>query len=500
MNTVKPNIIDRLVGWVSPARAFKRMQYRQAFNLFEGASRGRRTKNWRTPGTSIQADTRKGLSLLRARSRDMAQNNAYAAAAHREIPANVIGQGIRPQPIVEDPERRAEVEGLVRSWFETPVCDADGRLNFFGLQNLAFRTVVESGEALIVRQRQFGPGSNVPLQIRVLEPDHIDTSKDSVINNGNRIVQGVEFNARGQRIAYWLYDEHPGDASFTSVSLKSRRVPAGDVLHMFRVDRAGQVRGVPWAAPVLIRMRDFDEYEDAQLTRQKIAACFSVFITPGDSFGPSQNTTDEEADLLPDTVAPGIIEELRDGKDVKFANPPGVQGYGEYSNVTLHQIATGYGLPYSVLTGDLSSVNFSSGRMGLMTFHRNVVGWQRHLVIPQMCQPVWSWWAEAVQTAGLAEELPPAKWSPPRRELTDPSREIPAIRDSVRAGLITLPEAIRQQGFEPDEFIREVQAFNEQIDESGLVFDTDPRKVSAAGLTQARPEGTQIPSTEVDDD
>lgn len=497
---VTPNLLDRAISAVSPRLGFKRLQYRNAMNLFEGASRSKRTSGWRPSATSIQADTRKGLPILRSRARDLGQNNAYAAAAHREIPANIVGPGIMPHVALPDPDARAPGERLARMWFDSSVCDADGRMNFYGLENLIARTVVESGECLVVRRKRMAGATEIPLQVQVMEPDHIDTAKDGVTNagNGNIITQGVEFDGQGRRVAYWLFRHHPGDQFYKFTQLKSERVAASEVLHIFDVTRAGQVRGVPWAAPVLIRMRDFDEYEDAQLVRQKIAAAFSVFIIPGDQFGVNQTGDTEEEKLLPDKVEPGIIEELRDGKDVKFANPPGVQGFGEYSRVTLHEIATGYGIPYSVLTGDLSQVNFSSGRMGDRAFNRNVQHWQQNLIIPQLCNPVWEWFMEAVTTARLLPEPVPARWSAPRRELTDPAREIPAIRDAARSGLITQPEAIRQQGFDPDDFMREVQDFNRQADKMGIVFDSDPRKVSGAGLTQARPPDSELPPTGTD--
>jgi lambda family phage portal protein len=283
-------------------------------------------------------------------------------------------------------------------------------------------------------------------------------------------------------------------------TLKSRRVPASEVLHIFRVDRPGQVRGVPWGAPVILRMKDFDEYEDAQLVRQKIAACFSAFVIPGDQYAQIAgiNETDEEK-LLPEKLEPGTIEILSDGKDVKFADPPSTSNYGEYSLVTLHEIATGYGVPYSVLTGDLRQVNFSSGRMGDRAFNRNLKHWQRNLIIPQLCQPVWFWFMEACVSQRLLPAPVPARWSPPRRELTDPAREIPALRDAARSGQMTMPELIRQNGFDPDDFLREIQEWNTAMDAAGVVLDSDPRKTSGAGLSQAKPGDSSLPPTSPED-
>lgn len=490
-------LLDRAIATVSPGWAYRRLQYRNAMALFDGASKGRRTKHWHTANTSIQADTRKGLALLRARSRDLGQNNAYAAAAHRELPANIIGEGITPHVDLPTPEERATAEQLAKAWFDSTACDFYGQMNFYGIEQLVARTVVESGECLVRRLTESRPGFDVPLQVQVLEPDYLDTSKDGLMAGNNRIVQGVEYDENWRRVAYWMYDAHPGDQHFTTVEIRSRRVPAKDVLHIYRIERAGQVRGIPWSAPVLLRMRDFDEYEDAQLWQQKIAACFSAFIIPGDQFG-GISQTDEER-LLPEKLEPGTIEVLSDGKDIKFAQPPATTGYADYSLVTLHEIATGYGVPYSILTGDLRQVNFSSGRMGDRSFNRNLKNWQRNLFVPQLCQPVWQWFMDACVRQRLLPEPVPARWSPPRRELTDPAREIPALRDAARSGQMTMPEMIRQNGFDPDDFLREIQEWNTAMDQAGVVLDSDPRKVSGAGLTQARTADSILPPTSIED-
>jgi hypothetical protein len=72
------------------------------------------------------------------------------------------------------------------------------------------RTVVESGEALIVRYRpEASLRLPVPLQVRVLEPDYLDPNKHGPIGNGSICFQGIEFDRSGRRVAYWLYPEHP---------------------------------------------------------------------------------------------------------------------------------------------------------------------------------------------------------------------------------------------------------------------------------------------------
>ena len=474
------------------------MAYRQRMEIlgsYEGAGKGRRTKNWRTSSGSANAETRSSLATLRDRSRDLVRNNPYAAAAIREIPAHTVGAGIIPQAQARNRRATERAEDLVKRWFDTTACDSEGRHNFYGLQSLAMRTMVESGECLIRRRvRRQEDGLPVPMQLQVMEPDHIDMTMDGHRRGENMIIQGIEYNPIGQRVAYWLFPHHPGELAPYRYGLTSRRIPAEEIIHLYRVDRPGQVRGVPWAAPVILRLRDFDEYEDAQLVRQKIAACYAAFMYNPD---PMAGGGDQDDMVLPDKLEPGMIEELPAGKDIRFAEPPAVEGYDAFSMVTLHAVATGFGVPYSLLTGDLRQVNFSSGRMGRLDFHRSVEQWRWNTLVPQMCMGVWRWFEQMAQMQGNVGPLD-VTWTAPRRDLVDPSREVPAIRDAVRSGLITQSEAIREQGYDPADFWAERERDQEEMDRRGITLDTDPRKVSISGVTQARPADSELPPTSED--
>ncbi|MEL6716738.1 MAG: phage portal protein, partial [Planctomycetota bacterium] len=320
-----------------------------------------------------------------------------------------------------------QIEAAWKRWAESTRCDADGRHNLYGLQSLAMRAIAESGEVLLrMRPRRVSDGLEIPMQLQLLEADHLDTSKDGdAERTGHTIVQGVEFNAIGRRVAYWVFRTHPGDAR-SSASRQSVRVTADRMLHLFRVDRPGQVRGVPWAAPIAVRAHELKDYEDAQLLRQKIAACFAVFredtnveMEPGPA---AQAAQSEEGELGRDSVEPGMIEDLPAGKKVTFAQPPGVGGYDEFVTRQLRAVASGFGVSYEALTGDYSTVNFASGRMGHVEFQRNVTTWQNDLMVMQLCRPVWAWFEEAAELAGVRNEGLDPSWILPRREMFDPTR------------------------------------------------------------------------------
>jgi lambda family phage portal protein len=233
------------------------------------------------------------------------------------------------------------------------------------------------------------------------------------------------------------------------------------------------VRGVPWGSAVLLNLKDLRDYEDAQLLKQKLAACFTAFVVETEAPELALGETS-----LAETLEPGAIELLPPGRDIKFATPPSADGYSDYVKMLLHKIAAGYGITYEALTSDLSQVNYSSGRMGWLEFQRNIETWRWQILIPQMCDPIWRWFVEAAGAGRPQNPLADVSivWTPPRREMIDPTKEYPATRDAIRSGLKTWSEAVRELGEDPEAVLAELQADAQRLSELGIVLDSDPRQ------------------------
>lgn len=493
------NFIDKAIGYISPKIGAERARERIRFDMmkkvragYEGASKGRRTDGWKAWGVSASGETMSGLGLLRNRSRDLVRNNPYAKRAVSVYSANIVGTGIVPTPLFNDKSdspRAKKLAKLFKQWADKKVCDADGKLTFGAMQSLAAKEIPASGEILIRRKwrrssfRRNGKRLPVNMQLQILDADYLDVSKDVLKNeHGGPTIQGIIYNADLERVGYWIYNQNPLD--YQVGGIVSNFVDAADIIHSFDVLRAGQVRGVPWFAPVILRLRDFDEYEDAQLIRQKIAACFTAFVTdPNGASAPKPG----DAPKVAEQIEPGLIELLPEGRSVEFSNPPGVDGYADYAKVSLHAIAAGLNIPYEALAQDLSNVNFSSGRMGWLEFQRQLENWRWHMIIPDICDRVWDWFLEAAELEGYNIQGMEAQWTAPRREMINPDQETRAMILGVRGGLMSQPEAIRQLGDDPERVLAEQVEFNEKLDKHGLVFDTDARKTTQAGLLQQAP-------------
>lgn len=481
-------MVDNLVSFFSPEAGFRRLQFRRAsdqLRKYEANTSGRRTDGWTTPGGgSANAEIGPALARVRDRVRDLVRNNPNCTRAVSLLESYMVGTGIMSSITGIEGAKKDKLKKLWLDWCDSTDADVDGLHNFYGLQALAARTMAESGEVLVVRRwRKMSDGYRIPVpfQIQILEGDFIDTAKQEVLSNGGFIIQGVEFNKRNQRVAYWLFSQHPGEATLSSKqALLSKRVDAGDVRHLFRVDRSGQVRGISWGAPCVVRHHDLDVYEDAQLLRQRIAAAFAGYVqdieAPDDAAGASQQ--------LPEKIESGAIELLPPGKTITFPNLPVVSNDGHTERV-LRSLAMGWGIPYEAFTGDFRGVNYSSARMGMLPFRRNVEKWQWLTFIPRFNTPVFEWFIEAANLVGAQTEGARALWTPPKFEMIDPTKEIPATVTAIRSGLQTFPDAIREQGHDLEDHLLEMKKANDLIDKYELILDSDARKVMKAGIMQS---------------
>jgi lambda family phage portal protein len=449
---------------------------------FDAASQTPRTQGWIAPLTAPDAALGPALDRLRQRSRDLSRNNPWATKACRAIPSHMVRSGIRATLNHSNPETKKKAQALWDAWFESSQCDADGRTNGYGLERLVVRQVVEAGEVLArFRLRRQSDGLDVPLQVQVVEADHIDSTRDnsagvSSLPSARRQRQGIEFDARGKRAGYWLFPEHPAYGMLYKTSVF---VPADNVAHVYRVERPGQVRGIPWGAPCLLSLRDLGDWADATMLRTKLAACFAAFVTTDADLDDPDAVAATPTGKDVEDLEPGLVEYLRPGQTVSFTNPPGVEGMDEFPKVTLRGIAVGYGVPVHVLTGDLSDVNFSSARIGNLDFDAELEAWREDWLVPQFLQPLFAAWLSQAFVAGQLPEDVTVSWTPPPAPLIDPKVDLEAAKARVRGGVSTMSEEQRRAGWRPEELREEMAADLKAMDDLDLASDWDPRKPEA---------------------
>jgi lambda family phage portal protein len=354
--------------------------------VYDGVGGGRRALAWMPGNPGAVAALSLAQDELCAKSRDLVRRNAWAAAGIEAFVANAIGTGIKPQSMVQDKTIREAIHSLWWDWCDQ--ADAAGLTDFYGLQALATRAMLEGGEALIrLRYRRAEDGLPVALQIQVLEAEHLPTTLNRDLPDGNVIRAGIEFDRLGRRMAYHLYRSHPNDGLLAPMSsqggMDTVRVDANEVIHLFRPLRPGQICGEPWLTRALVKLNELDQYDDAELVRKKTAAMFAGFIT---RLSPEDNLMGEG---LPDAsgaglagLEPGTMQILEPGEDVKFSQPADVgASYAEFLRMQFRAVAAAMGITYEMLTGDLTQVNYSSIRAGLLEFRRRREAIQHGVIV-----------------------------------------------------------------------------------------------------------------------
>ncbi|MGE0456419.1 MAG: phage portal protein [Vicinamibacterales bacterium] len=426
-----PSLLDRLVGYFSPQMGLQRMRARAGLALatsFGGggynAGRSDRTalKEYRPGIGSADADLNPGLDSIRARSRDQARNNPIATGALNTIVTSTVGTGLACQPQVDrealglTDEQADAWEGVARrvweAWAECPECDIEEELNFYQLQDLAFRSVLESGDVLRLRRFMWDGRRRAPkygsfaTKVQLVEADRV--SNPNFGWDTDRLSSGVELDADGRTVMYWVQVAHPGDPF--RISMAGRRwiaVPArseqGERIAqlLFHKRRPGQRRGVPHLAPVIETLLQCGRYTEAELMAAVLNSFFTVFLKSDGSSEPALglvgvNETDEEAAASAATpmgpkelrLGSGLMMELDPGEDVTFADPKRPSdAFDPFMTAMLRQVGAAIELPYEVLVKHFQS-SYSASRAAILEAYKFFLG-RRQWLVDVLCQPAY---------------------------------------------------------------------------------------------------------------
>lgn len=427
---------------------------------YDGAGSGRRWTGFADMPSAIASMLASSGTLAR-RGRGLVANNGHAASGAEAWTSALVGTGLKLQAT------RPGLAQAFEAW--TDDADADGVTDFYGLQGSMARSMVVSGEAFALI---LGNG-----KLRQIDPEQVDRNLTQATGGGGRIVQGVEFDAAGRKVAFHIRRDQPGMP--LAVSYEIVRVPADLCIHMFRPIFPGQVRGLSWFAPVLLRLADFDRAIDAQLQRQLVASLLTGFVVApngdaGGFFG------QQDGPVLQAGLEPGTMQVIPPGHDVRFSEAAAIGAEAiDFLKVTRDEVAAGLGVPTHVMSGDLSQANYSSLRAGLIEWRRRVESIQHSVIVFQFCRPVWRNWllqralAGSPDMAGYFENpavFESAKWITPRFDWVDPLKDAEAEIAAIGAGLMSRRQAVAARGYDIEQLDAEIAADAARAKDLGLDF------------------------------
>ena len=355
---------------------------------------------WVVNGGAAEDDIDEYGSTLRQRSRDLFDGGGLARSGPTTLTTSVVGWGIQPKPKIDgdflgmSEELREETERNIlrefKLWAENTFCDAERRKNFYELQQLAFLSMLVSGDVFAL----FGmkPNNRTPYQttIRLLEADRIstpDSSGDSEIKNldgGGRIIDGVEIDKEGAVVKYHVASHHPLAGSITEqitwqpIDAYGRDTGAPNILHIMVAERPEQRRGVPFVAAEIELLKQFDRYLKSELTANLVASMFSVFLesTEDDGISGLEDVVNADEKVTDDEyhyeLGPGVVLDLPFGKKVHEVNPTRNNStFDKYVGAMETVIGSSMEIPKEVLVKKYES-NYTAARAALLDFWRTV--------------------------------------------------------------------------------------------------------------------------------
>lgn len=423
------NLVERAIAQVSPSWGLKRIKEKTLFAMaggYNGASMSRAAlRGWRPAVSDADSDAAADLTILRARSRDLMRNAPLAAGAINTMVTNVVGTGLSLQSridakalgLTEDEADtwQAHTEREFRLWFESKDCDATRTQNGYGLQSLAFRSALESGDTfanLPTIKRQNSP---YELAIQLVEADRVsnpDNKPDTAT-----LVAGVELDAYGAPMAYHFCSRHPGGARLQKAAAWQRIEAFGSktgrqkVIHLFDRRRPGQTRGVPILAPVIEPLKQLGRYTDAELQAAVVSGAFAVFMKMDPEAFADLFTDEARTNYLGAATAwdgtiqggtmdgPGKAVNLLPGEEPVPVNPgrPNSE-FDPFVQAIVRQVGVALELPFEVLIKHFTA-SYSAARAALLDAWRFFRG-RRDWLASNFCQPIYELWLEEAVAIG----------------------------------------------------------------------------------------------------
>lgn len=450
-----------------PKRSMMRQIAQGVQRMFKAGESDRLTMQWGT--TPIPADVviQRWQRTLVARSREQVANNDHAKAFIRMCRQNIVGpNGIQLQAQVKDGKGKLNkdindaIELSFMRWTDRANCDVTGEESWRSIQTSCTAGAGSDGEFMVrlVYGNDAGPwGFAVQMIDPVRCPSDYDVQRPNSGNN-NFIRAGIEYTVYGRPVAYHLTTTTSEDAEYSAGGRHYVRVPAADMVHGYKKDMIGQKRGLPWLATALFRLRNLNGYEDAAIINARIGASKMAFMKFEPGFGPEYDEDNPpEIDIEPGTM--GILPE---GADVvPWAPVSPAADLGVMLKHMLRGVATGLGVPYNELAGDLEGVNFSSIRQGTLDAREN---WkeQQEWLIEALIKPVFAAWLAYSMLAGKIANAKgkPIKvqaldlqtdisWQPRRWAWIDPNADVKAAVASKNNFLSSPGQHIREAGRDP---------------------------------------------------
>lgn len=484
----------------SIARRMGFVPEKTAVRAYAGAQMNRFTEDWKTFQTSIDKDIYQALAVLRARSRDLSQNNDYAKRFVNLCKSNIVGSnGFSLQVKAFDRVKNNDgewqlkydelantiIEDCFSDWARRENCTVTGTMSFIDVQNLAIMHAARDGEYLI--RKIYSPQYKYGFMLQVLQPDILDERLNKELPNGGYIRMGIEFDVWRKPVAYWLKQISPSTEFWAGYHGGTAyiRVDAKNIYHGFDTEHSSQSRGVPWMTASMFRLRMLSGFEEASIINARAGAGKMGFFKSANGEQMLTGDTDASGNML-SASEPGTFETLPPGIDFVPYEPkfPSDQ-HTPFMKTSLRGIASGMGVGYNTFANDLEGVNYSSIRAGVID-EREMWKTKQTWIKQSLLEPLFADWLAAAMLSGVVklpmvkfDKFNAPKWIGRRWAWVDPMKDIEAHLLARQCGFETSSQIVGEQGGDLEEKYSEIQRENELALKHNLTLKVEQVKIDA---------------------
>lgn len=450
------NWVERSIAALSPQWAYKRQAWRSGMDaLYDSGSRGRMNMNWNPSVSADENRIRAEREMILARARDLERNSDVAEAIINAFERNVVGAGMVlqarvPQEFVDSEKTNKNIEELWKEFSKAENCDITASQSLEEIEEMLVRRYVVDGGILIIKV--YTNDADFPFKLQVREVDELTPLISS--NGDNRVIDGIEIDSYGKPIAYH-FKKIKGNQPVHGESI---RIDAKDVIYWRQKKSPRQVRERSLLATAINRIKDANQFIEAVSVKERVLACLSVFIkkgTPSGSVGRGVSTAGKGTNYDGMSLSPGMIGELNPGDEVQTVIPAGqASNTREFITTLIRLIGSGLGLSYETVSRDMSNVNYSSARQGLIEDRKTYKKMQRSM-IRTVLTPIYLEFLDAMfltDQLSVRDYVKHRKsytnhvWIPPGNTWIDPLKEVNANKAALESDQDTLARICAERG------------------------------------------------------
>lgn len=480
------------------------------------------TATSRSPREDIDANN----LTLRQRARVLYMASPIATSAIKTNRTNVIGCGLQMKSRIDRETLRISAEAA-EAWQKKAEaefklwagrkenCDALGLCDFNDAQQLAFTASILSGDAFVIlKHLEPTPLNPYGLRFHIIEADRVSTPTrfsnatanaifsnmtEGVAENGNKIYDGIEVDADGKVVAYYIRNTYPfepiraGKTEWARVEAIGEKTGLPNILHIMEAERPEQYRGVTYLAQVIEPLLQGRRYTDSELTAAVVESFFTAFIkteAPADEMPFNETAPEDQSEVSSDPndyeMGPGQVNVMKPGEDVVFADPKRpAGGFDAFMTSICKQVGAALEIPADLLLKAFNA-SYSASRAALLEAWK-AFKMKRAWFVADFCRPIYEVWLSEAIARGriyapgffsdltIREAWLGSEWVGPSQGQLDPVKEVTAEKMACEEGFGTREEStIRLSGGSYDANVERLVSENKRLREAQAAEEAAP--------------------------